>query len=430
MRYFKIMKFAVTAAVTLSLLFLTACGAGNDRNDTAVRISISPVSHSVEAGSDVELTVDAKNTGIKWPEQGAVEGSFTQIGGNKVKYRPPSIAGTYKFTVAAEADASKTVTAKITVVYADPQITISPANPPETKVGKTLKFTAATTIPLGQPQKQELLWEANDCGTIDQTGLFSAARAGDCMVKASLRNINNKKITESVTVKITDPSLDDIIGDMVEVRGGAFTMGCAAGTAAGCPEHAAPEHSVTLNTFYIGKYEVTQFLWKQIMGVYGNPSGNQGNNLPAENISWDTIQTFLERLNDRTGKTYRLPTEAEWEYAARGGSQSRRYAYSGSNTLDEVGWYADNSEGKTHPVGMKRANELGLYDMSGNVDEWVIGDSHSNPADSISDMNRIVRGGSNIRDEEAASVFSRGGCAGACDPNPNLGFRLAITSIR
>jgi len=414
------MKFAVAAAAALSLLFLPACGDGNEINDKTVRISISPTTKSVEAGGTVELTVDARNTTIKWPEPGSVEGNFT-ISGNKARYVPPSISGTYRFTVAAEADTSKTVTAKITVVYADPTITITPENPPETKIGKTVRFTAYPEIPFGQPQQQEPVWEVTgDCGTIDENGLFSAARAGNCTVKASLKNYNNKIISESVSVKIVEPSLEDIMEDMASVKGGSFTMGCTAGQRNDCPDNARPEQQVTLGDFYIGKYEVTQFVWKQIMGTYYNPSRNNGNNLPAETVSWDEVQTFLERLNDRTDKNYRLPTEEEWEYAARGGNLGRGYTYSGSNTLDNVGWYVDNSDGETHPVGMKQANELGLYDMSGNVDEWVIGASPG--------QSRIVRGGNHIYSEEFARVFSRGGCTGICDPNPRLGFRLASSS--
>jgi len=413
-------KFAVAAPIALSLLFLTSCGDGKEVNDKTIRISITPVTKSVEAGEGVELTVDARNTAIKWPEPGDVEGSFTVVN-NKAKYVPPSVEGTYRFSVAAEADPSKIVTARITVVFADPTITIKPDPPPEIKVSKTIQFTADLDFPFGQTQ-QDPTWEVvGECGTIDDTGLFSAAWAGDCVIKASVKNKNNRIISESVTVKIKEPTLDDIVDDMTAVRGGRFTIGCSAGQRNDCPDTALPEQSVTLNDFYIGKYEVTQFLWKQIMGVYYNPSRNNANNLPVETVSWDDLQTFFERLNDRTGKDYRLPTEAEWEYAARGGTQSKGYIYSGSDTLDKTGWYADNSDGKTHPVGMKQANELGLHDMSGNVAEWVDGGS-------LSGQTRIVRGGNYNYDEEFARVFYRGRCTGICDPNPGLGFRLASSS--
>ena len=425
----------------LYLLFITACG--DEPQDKTVSIAISPTPKNVELGDSVELTVTAKNTAIKWPEQSDVEGSFT-INGNKVKYVPPSITGVYKFTVAAEANPSKTATAKITVVFADPKIEITPEKPPEIKVGKTVQFYAATEIPTGQPQPQEPEWEVlGGCGTIDQNGLFSGGMAGDCTVRASLRDINNKMIWESVTVTIKAPTLDDILGDMTLVRGGTFTMGCTLEHESDCSSLEKPAHKVTLSDFYIGKYEVTQFVWKQMMGINYNPAGNtNGDNYPVENVSWDDVQVFLERLNDRTGKSYRLPTEAEWEYAARGGNQSSGYIYSGSDNLDDVGWYEDNSEdkahpvGTTHPVGMKKANELGIYDMSGNVDEWVndwsgnYNDStQSNPTGPESGSARVVRGGSARRSDEAARVFSRGGYSSE-NFNPSLGLRLAITSIK
>lgn len=132
----------------------------------------------------------------------------------------------------------------------------------------------------------------------------------------------------------------------------------------------------------------------------GNPSNWKGDNLPVENVSYDDCLEFIRKLNDRTGRTFRLPTEAEWEYAARGGSKSRGYKYSGSNMPGDVAWYIDNSDDKTHPVAQKRANELGLYDMSGNVWEWCYdwyGDysssSQNNPTGPSTGSHRVFRGG-------------------------------------
>ena len=159
-----------------------------------------------------------------------------------------------------------------------------------------------------------------------------------------------------------------------------------------------PTHSVTLSSYYICKYEVTQALWRAVMG--SNPSNFKGNNLPVENVSWYDCQTFIKRLNSYTGRDFRLPTEAEWEFAARGGNYSHHYKYSGSNNLDDVAWYIDNSNKRPHPVGTKQPNELGLYDMSGNVGEWCSdwdgsysSYSQTNPTGPNSGSFRVHRGG-------------------------------------
>ncbi|MCX6278127.1 MAG: SUMF1/EgtB/PvdO family nonheme iron enzyme [Bacteroidetes bacterium] len=188
-------------------------------------------------------------------------------------------------------------------------------------------------------------------------------------------------------------------GEMVFVQGGTFRMGSDDGES-----NEKPVHSVTLNDFYIGKTEVTQKQWREVMGSDPRKLKNKGcDQCPVEFVSWNDVQDFIAKLNRKTNKTYRLPTEAEWEYAARGGNKTRGYAYSGSANVDDVAWYLQNSFKKTHPVGQKQPNELGLYDMSGNVWEWCSdwygaqyyqNSPASNPQGPSSGSSRVYRGGS------------------------------------
>jgi len=171
--------------------------------------------------------------------------------------------------------------------------------------------------------------------------------------------------------KTAAPETADINIDMVFVEGGTFTMGCTEEQDGDCEENEIPAHSVTVSGFYIGKYEVTQAQWKAVMGG-GHDVKNEGDSLPVDNVSWNDAQAFIMKLNAKTGKTYRLPTEAEWEFAARGGKKSKGYKYAGSNNIDDVAWHKGNSGGVTHPVGLKAPNELGIYDMTGNLFENVI----------------------------------------------------------
>jgi formylglycine-generating enzyme required for sulfatase activity len=217
---------------------------------------------------------------------------------------------------------------------------------------------------------------------------------------------------------ITDPT----VGTFILVKGGTFQMGDASN---------GPIHSVTVSDYYIGQTEVTQAQWRAVMGE--NPSYFKDcDACPVEQVSWEEIQTFISKLNNRSGGSkFRLPTEAEWEYAARGGKQSKGYTYSGSNDIDAVAWYDKNSDRKTHPVKGKAANELGLYDMTGNVWEWCSdwygsysAASQTNPTGATSGSYRVSRGGSWLYDPEYCVVAFRYRYA----PDSRfglLGFRLA-----
>jgi len=221
--------------------------------------------------------------------------------------------------------------------------------------------------------------------------------------------------------------------EMVFVEGGTFWMGCTEEQGNDCRDYERPQHSVTVNSFNIGKYEITQKQWIAIMGK--NPSQKKGDDHPVENISWEQAQEFIDKLNKATGKQYRLPTEAEWEYAARGGIKSQGYKYSGSNFLNDVAWVSSKSKVKTGSVGKRKPNELGIYDMSGNVREWCYDlygnyDSNvqTNPTGSSSGINRVLRGGRWSSRAQDCRVSSRGYYnQKSRGSNDYFGFRLVLS---
>ena len=222
---------------------------------------------------------------------------------------------------------------------------------------------------------------------------------------------------------------------MNPVEGGTFTMGDTSEQGSDADSDEKPTHSVTLSSYYMGETEVTQQLWQAVMG--SNPSFFSGSNLPVEKVSWIDCQEFITKLNQLcasqlNGRRFALPTEAQWEYAARGGKQSRGYKYSGSNTLGDVAWYDDNSGGNTHAVGTKQANELGLYDMSGNVWEWCqdwLGrygsNAQTNPTGPSTGSSRVYRGGGWNDYARYCRVSNRGNSTPDNTFN-SLGLRLAL----
>lgn len=253
-------------------------------------------------------------------------------------------------------------------------------------------------------------------------------------------------IIAAVVVIITLPKAKEEAREMVMVAGGTFRMGSNTGDT-----DEKPVHSVTISTFYLSPYEVTQMQWKEVMG--NNPSYYSGDSMPVENVSWLDAVDFCNRLSEAEGLTpcytntgngyscnwsangYRLPTESEWEYAARGGANSQGYKYSGSNNADEVAWTSANSQNSTHPVGMLMANELGLYDMSGNVLEWCwdwhadsypfSGNPIIDPRGASSGKHRVLRGGSWRHAEYYSRVSHRSTAILPDGRLPRVGFRLA-----
>ena len=234
--------------------------------------------------------------------------------------------------------------------------------------------------------------------------------------------------------------LKKLMADMVLVEGGTYMMGNPDRDKNDEYAEDVP-HEVTLSSFYICKYEVTEALWTAVMG--SNPSRHPlGDNYPVEQVSWYDCQDFVEKLSELTGRHFRLPTEAEWEYAARGGQRSRGYRYSGSYNLDEIGWHEGNAHYYKREVGTKKPNELGLYDMTGNVDEWCqdkLGTDYYHHSPSINPQgpdrstfkdHRCHRGGSFCDNEKYDELIVYTRNSSGLPPEEkygHLGLRLAMS---
>lgn len=249
--------------------------------------------------------------------------------------------------------------------------------------------------------------------------------------KEQITLIENKKKESETANSISIPVKDGINVEMIKVEAGTFMMG-ATKEVKEPYKIELPAHEVLLTEdYYIGKYEVTQALWDVVMD--SKYSTNDGDLLPKNYVSWNDCQEFIEKLNKITGLKFRLPTEAEWEYAARGGKKSKRYLYSGSNNVLDVAWYYGNSSNKRHPVGTKQANELGIFDMGGNVSEWCQdlwgqyqNDSQINPLGSSAGTKHVLRGGNYFFDIRICYLSYRM-FAESNYKDASNGFRLALS---
>ena len=344
---------------------------------------------------------------VKHPNYAPVMVTFADYGVEKLESNR-----TYELVVNASGGAQAEQKQKLTIRYTPSSATVLVDN----KMVKGKNGVAQTTLPVGQ---HSFIVFCDGYDSEEGTVKLKASTPSNLQITLSKEatatqqsTISQPIVAQQPTVvqqpvvqpmvtnsdNISIPVKDGISIDMVRVEAGTFTMGAT-------PEmedpnsDEKPTHQVTLtNDYYIGKYEVTQALWKAVMG--SNPLNFKGDNLPLEYVSWDDCQEFISKLNRITGKKFRLPTEAEWEYAARGGKKSRGYQYSGSNNISDVAWYDSNSGNKTHAVGSKQDNELGIYDMTGNVWEWChdwygkySSSSQTNPTGATSGSSRVFRGG-------------------------------------
>ena len=320
------------------------------------------------------------------------------------------------------------------------------------------EFTPENNTTMKVTRKSALIMLVLDCSS-SLGSQFSSVKTNANNFIGTLAGYGNDEGFSSIDISIMDTDIFSNLekDEMVYVEGGTFTMGATSEQGTSDPySNEYPTHQVTLSDFYIGKYEVTQQLWEYVMKYSGtcadgttmsayasdvwlgsNPSSSYGvgDYYPAYYVSWeDIVNIFIPRLNKITGKTFRLPTEAEWEYAARGGNKSKGYKYSGSNNISDVAWYYNNSSSETHPVGTKAPNELGIYDMSGNVWEWCSdwysssyysSSPSTNPTGPTTGSSRVRRGGSWNLNAQNCRVSYRY----FSNPDLNydsLGFRLVM----
>jgi len=307
-----------------------------------------------------------------------------------------------------------------TVIDEYPKVAAAPPSP-RPKKSKTVYWLSGIVLALGIVAA---ILGIKTCGNKDGEAVAEGGDETEAVERFDSSPYSNGE-KKSFTV-------NGVSFNMVKVDGGTFTMGATEEQGGDADDDEKPAHSVTLDGYMIGETEVTQALWQAVMG--DNWSAFKGDDQrPVEMVRWDDCQEFIKKLNTATGQCFRLPTEAEWEFAARGGVNSRGYKYSGSNTLGNVAWYGDNSSSTTHPVATKTANELGIYDMSGNVDEWCndwYGDysssSQTNPQGPSSGSDRVSRGGSWLDNAGFFCRVSGRNYFTPDDSNLSLGLRLGL----
>ena len=417
----------------------------NDRNCALIKVGIGLQGVQFEGGimGNVEnktgeywvyMPQGNRQLKVKHANYAPVMVTFADYGVEKLESNR-----TYELIITASGSVQVAQKQRLTIRYSPSSATVLVDN----KMVKGTNGVAQTTLPIGQ---HSYIVFCDGYDSEEGTVKLKASTPSNLQITLSkeavaiLQSVISQPIVAQQPMdqtpvtnvdNISIPVKDGISIDMVRVEAGTFTMGATA-EMKNTEDSEKPTHRVTLtNDYYIGKYEVTQALWQAVMG--DDPSYFKGDNLPVEAVTWDDCQEFIGKLNRITGKTFRLPTEAEWEYAARGGNKSRGYQYSGSNNPSNVAWYDDNSGDKTHAVGTKQPNELGIYDMSGNVWEWCqdwyetySSSSQVNPTGANSGSCRVVRGVSWYNNARNCRLSLRG--SNTPDfRSSNLGLRLVLS---
>ena len=410
------MKNVAIIIACFTVVMLSSCGKDDKENKVPItNVLLNETTVTLEIGNTYQLVAtvvpaQATNKDVTWVSSNAGVAEVDNQGRVTAKTE-----GTATVTVTTK-EGNLTATCTVTVVKSIIAVTSVTLNESAVTldVKSTLQLTA--TIAPADASIKDITWTSDktDVAEVSNEGLITA------------KEIGKATITATASGNITATCVVTVIPEMILVQGGTFTVG---NLAPDWVQNAYGTYQATLNSFYIGKYEVTQAQWVAIMddnpSAYGPPLDR-----PIDNVSQDEVLEFINRLNQLTGKQYRLPTETEWEFAARGGNESQNYAYSGSNTLNDVAWFGDPAGG-THPVGGKQPNELGIYDMSGNVFErcsdWYGNyptTPQTNPTGPASGTDHVQRGGSFYHDVDFIfNVSVRTALPDAKDAV--VGFRLA-----
>ena len=398
------------------------------------KLSVTPATLSFNVAGEQKILTISSN--INWTVN--VAGSDTWL-----TITPTSGSGDGTVTVTATANTTARRTASITFSGGDLTQTVEVTQ--EATPAFTVSHNSLTFSAYGEQKTFAITSNTSWTVSSDNPSWCTVAPAsgtnnGSVTVTAISNTITNQR-TASITVNgggfmqtihVTQMGKYEQEPDMIFIQGGTFIMGCTSGQGNDCYSNEKPPHQVTVRDYYIGKYEVTQAQWRAVMG--NNPSNFKGDNYPVEMVNWNDVQEYIKKLNAQTGKQYRLPTEAEWEFAARGGTKGHDYLYSGSLTADLVAWSYSNSNRSTHAVNSLRANELGIYHMSGNVSEWC-NDWYSgysdraqiDPTGPSSGSQHVVRGGSWLDQTLSVRVTVRSN-ESSDSRLSTLGFRLACNN--